>query len=331
MYARLTVGLLMVTASVWMLIDRRARSSLATPGPWIGLALFLILCAPLARWLVDNEFLPLSYASARAARSPGIAAFVMTSLMNLSGVAVLLLLARLLPWPGQVQRPADLLDGERTRADRRALTLLLVFTLVPLALAIAGALVSRGGLKTGWGNSMFNFVGLLAVLLTSHRFTRHSLKAIAIAAAVCVSVVPLGYALVIGVGPRLAGLAGRVHWPQGEIAERMSTVWTRQTGRPLRIVTGDNWIAGLIGLTAEGRPSILDHGDLRLSPWITPSRIDAEGMLVAWDARRSPPQALHERLTGYVVREESFAWPRSSDRPPLVIRYVVIPPARPRP
>src|SRR5215470_4040059 len=81
MYARLTVGLLMVTASVWMLVDRRARQSLATPGPWIGLTLFVILCVPLARWLVDHDFLPLIYASGRAAHSPGIAFFVLMSLL----------------------------------------------------------------------------------------------------------------------------------------------------------------------------------------------------------------------------------------------------------
>ena len=38
----------MVTASVWMLVDRRARQALATPGPWIGLAVFVVLCIPLA-------------------------------------------------------------------------------------------------------------------------------------------------------------------------------------------------------------------------------------------------------------------------------------------
>jgi 4-amino-4-deoxy-L-arabinose transferase-like glycosyltransferase len=330
MYARLTVGLLMVTASVWMLVDRRARQALATPGPWIGLALFLILCVPLARWLLDNDFLPLSYASQRSGRSPGIPFFVLTSLLNLSGVAVMLAFARLLPWPVRVQTPGDSFDGVRAQADPRALTLLLVFTVVPVALAIAGALLTGGGLKIGWGNSMFNFVGLLAILLSSHRFTRHSLRAIAIAAAICVTVVPLGYALVVSVGPRVTALPLRVHWPQGEIAERMSAIWKRETGRPLRIVTGDKWIAGLVGLTPEDRPSILDHGDTKLSPWITSSRIDAEGMLVVWDARRSPPNALQERLASHPAREETFAWPYSSGRPPLVIRYAVIPPARPR-
>ena len=129
---------------------------------------------------------------------------------------------------------------------------------------------------------------------------------------------------------RLTGLAARVHWPQREIAERMGAIWKRETGSPLRIVTGDDWIAGLVGLTAEDRPSILNKGDPKFSPWITPSRIDAEGMLVVWDASRAPPDALQVRLAPYAVKQEVFAWPHSNRRSPLVIRYVVIPPGRPR-
>lgn len=329
MYARLTVALLVATASIWMLVDKRARQSLTTPGPWIGLVLFLLACVPLARWLVDNNFQPLIYASERAARSDSVISFVVTSALNLSGVAVMLLLARLFPWPGRSQAAADAVDQAGSEPYRRALTLLLVFTVAPLAFAITGALVAGGGLKAGWGNALFNFVGLIAVFLTSHRFTRHSLKAIAIAAFTLVTVTPLGYALAIGAGPRLTGLAARVHWPQQEIAERMSARWKRDTGRPLGIVTGDSWIAGLVGLTAEGRPSILNRGDLKLSPWITQRRIEAQGMLVVWDARGSPPLALNETLDGREVKEESFAWPRSRGRPPIVIRYAVIPPASP--
>ena len=71
----------------------------------------------------------------------------------------------------------------------------------------------------------------------------------------------------------------------------------------------------------------MDNGDLRLSPWITPARIDAEGMLVVRNAfLQAPPEILQTTLAAYPIREETFAWPRSKGRPPLVIRYAVIPP-----
>lgn len=331
MYARLTVGLLMVTASVWMLVDPRARRSLATPGPWIGLAVFLVLCIPLARWLIANDFLPLAYASSRSGHAQNAGRFILQTVVNLSGMVVMLAVAGLLTRPRRGQLAATALISIRVPAERRAFTLLFIFTFVPVALAIAGALITGGGLKTGWGNSLFGLVGLLAILLTSHRFTRRSLNTIAAAAAICLLIVPICYALVIGIGPRFNGMVTRVHWPQREISQRMEAIWTRDIGRPLRIVTGDSWVAGLAGLTAKDRPSILDNGDLKLSPWIAPARIDAEGMLVVWDARsKGPPEALRDVLASYAIKEEHFAWPRSKNRGNLVIRYVEIPPKQPR-
>jgi hypothetical protein len=276
--------------------------------------------------LIANDFLPLTYASRRSANAPHAASFILQMLLNLSGVVVMLAAARLLtpfPWRAAHAPPA----ATRTPAEQRALLLLLIFTFVPPVLAITGSVITGGGLKSGWGNSLVNFVGLLAILLLSNRFTRDSLKAIAVMAAVWLIVVPTSYALVMRIGPRFMGTASRVHWPQAEMADRMSAVWTRETGRPLRIVTGDSWVAGLVGLTAKDRPSLLDYGDLKLSQWITPARIDAEGMLVVWDARsKDPPEALRTALVSHAIKEEIFAWPRSKGRPPLVIRYAVIPP-----
>ena len=48
LYAKLTTALLLVTLAAWILWDERARQCLATPGPWLGLAVFAALAAPLA-------------------------------------------------------------------------------------------------------------------------------------------------------------------------------------------------------------------------------------------------------------------------------------------
>src|SRR5262249_39520111 len=156
----------------------------------------------------------------------------------------------------------------------------------PLALAAVGAVLSQAGLKTAWGSSMFNLVGLLAVVLTADRFTSVALRRIALSAAVLLAVVPLGYMAAVKVDayrPFNAGM--RVNWDQPAMAERLGAVWTKETGQPLRIVSGDAWIAGLVGLTNAGTPSIFTNGDRSLAPWIIPGRLEREGMLVVWDVR----------------------------------------------
>ena len=119
----------------------------------------------------------------------------------------------------------------------------------------------------------------------------------------------------------------RVSWPQAEISKRFAAIWARETGRPLRIVSGDNWVAGLVGISAKDRPSILNNGDPALSPWIGRERLEREGMLIVWEARskRIPP-ALQSLVDAHAAGEERFRWRRSKVRGDLVIGYAIVPP-----
>ena len=71
LWAKYFVVVLAVPLAVFLLFDRDARKALATPGPWIALAVALAVMAPHLLWLVRNDFLPFAYASARAAPSRG--------------------------------------------------------------------------------------------------------------------------------------------------------------------------------------------------------------------------------------------------------------------
>jgi 4-amino-4-deoxy-L-arabinose transferase-like glycosyltransferase len=328
LYAKLTTALLLLTAATWILADARARKRLLTPGPWLGLVLFLALAAPLGLWLVAHDFLPLRYATERSGQpdAGAIPLFASSLLLNLAGMLAMLVIAGLV-WPWQrwfaVNPPRE---PPPEPVARRALAFLLAMTLGPLALAIAAALFSGSGLKSAWGSSMFNLAGVLAIALTSERFDSIALRRIAICAAFLLVVVPAAYAAVVLTRPFREGAPVRVTWPQADIAQRLAAIWARETGRPLRIVSGDDWVAGLVGVTSKDRPSILNRGDLAYSPWITPERIEREGMLIVWDAMRPK---IPEKLLPYMVtrptREERFER-RRAKRASLTISYVIVPP-----
>jgi hypothetical protein len=161
--------------------------------------------------------------------------------------------------------------------------------------------------------------------LASSRFHMHTLSRIAALAAVLLVLIPVGYALAVKLDARRLGKPMRVNWPQAEIADRFGAIWNRETGRPMRIVSGDSWIAGLVGSTANDNPSILDNGDLTLSPWITRDRISNEGMLVVWASPGKPmPPQLAEFVAGLAVGEERFKYASSGQE--FAIHYVVVPP-----
>ena len=174
---------------------------------------------------------------------------------------------------------------------------------------------------------MFNLAGILAVALTSERFDGAALRRIAICAAAAIVAVPLAYAIIVASGPSRAGGPLRVSWPQAEISKRFSAVWARETGRPLRIVTGDNWVAGLVGVSGERPPLDPQQRRSGLLP-LDHARADAAaGMLIVWDAstKRIPP-SLQPLVSAAPPREERFKWRRSRDRGDLAIGYAIVPP-----
>ncbi len=325
LYAKLSTALVLLPAAGWILWDRRARECLATPGPWLGLAAFLMLAAPLGLWLLTHDTGPLQYAAARSmqAQGQGLEGFAASIALNLAGMLAMLAIAGLL---GRRPHPEPSgLSGEPV--SDRAIRYLAVFTAGPLLLAVVGAVLGGASLKSAWGSSMFNLAGLLAVALTARRFDVRALQRIAVCAGVLLALVPIGYAAVVLIGPQRDAMRMRVIWPQAEMSERLSAVWARETGKPLRIVGGDAWIAGLVGVSAEGSPSIFTDGNPAYAPWITPDRLRREGILIVWDARtkRIPP-ALAPLVAAHKTGEERFAFRRVKPGKEVAIGYAVVPP-----
>jgi hypothetical protein len=126
--------------------------------------------------------------------------------------------------------------------------------------------------------------------------------------------------------PERRGTHLRVRWPQAEIARRMEAIWVQRTGQPLRIVSGDDWIAGLIGVSAKGRPSLLNRSERSLSPSIDTERLQRQGMLIVWDANKERiPPALRPLVAARPQGQEPFLWPGAATGG-LTIGYVIVAP-----
>src|SRR5215468_7663082 len=103
LWAKYFVVVLAAPLALFLLLDRDARRALATGGPWIALALALVVMAPHLVWLVRNDFLPFAYASARAAPSRGLIDHVLHPAVFAASQLVFLLPALLIAaavvWP----------------------------------------------------------------------------------------------------------------------------------------------------------------------------------------------------------------------------------------
>ncbi len=319
-YAKFSSGLLLAVLAIWMLHDPAARLSFRTFGVWLAAGIAVVMVAPLALWLFAHEFAPVAYAASRAAREGNsLLTFLGGLALNVGGLFLLMGLVGLRPSLSSEPRAEDV--------GGRAIQFLIYLAAGPVALAVIAALLARSGLRSAWGSAMFSFVGLLAV--STVPVSRLHVRKLFQISLILSAALSTGYAAIVAWNPTNRGNPMRVNWPQAEISQRFVELWNRDVGKPLRIVGGGNWVADLVALTAPGSPSIYTGRVPSDSPWITPDRIEREGVLFVWHAGRSQRPRLLERFTGLVTeKEERFTVRRWGHDAEVVIRYAILPPAR---
>lgn len=326
LYAKLSSGLLIVVAGVWLLYDPSLRRQLRTPRPWLGLLTFVVLIAPLLLWLLREHFRPLLYGMERSAHSgEGALQFLGAQLLAAAGLVALAFATGLLPTSS-----ASTAAPRGASADPEAVRFLAFMTLAPVLITVLAALLAGSGLKSMWGAPMLGLSGLLLIALQSHRLTSEMLLGLARGALLLLIVLPIGYGLDTLYEARLTGRPKRQNWPQAAISRRLSADWQQATQAPLQIVAGERWVAGIAALEPGAMPSILTDGDLTLSPWITPERLSRSGALLVWEAASDHdpvPTDLAALAPKAQARFERFDWPAFSNAAPLLIGYAILPPA----
>jgi hypothetical protein len=221
--------------------------------------------------------------------------------------------------------PASDPAGAEPEQIARAVRFLVIVGLGPLLITALIALTH--GTEDMWGAPMLNLVGLLAMLPLRRRLAVANLRRLGAAALVLTIAVPLIYGGSYLVRFELgAGHPPRPLWPQAAITRRMQEIWRNATQAPLRIVGGSPWLAGLVALTAEDRPTIYANFDRVASPWITDERLAREGALVVWEERDGLPPAGKALAAGQRMGEEDFVWSPASRSEPLRLRYAIVPP-----
>jgi 4-amino-4-deoxy-L-arabinose transferase-like glycosyltransferase len=320
LWAKYSTALPLALAAFWILFDAKARRTLLTPGPYLALVLFAASAAPQAWWLIESNGSPLRFAAGRASQDGGIGhtlEFVLSQAVSHLPFLIMLAAAG---WFGKKTEDAP------DKPERRALTFLLLMGLGPLALAVAAALITGGGLKTAWATPMFNLSGLILVALTTSKISQARIGRLAWGAATLLVVLPALYWTYIEFGSNVRGKAQRTNWPQAEISATLTQAWTEQTHTPLRIVAGDILNAGAVGLRERDPPSLLIDGDYANSPWVTPEDIARDGVLVVWRPDGEADDHVLALAQGRTPQVAHFRYPVAADLPLLELNYVIIPP-----
>ncbi len=328
LYAKLSFGVVIASCGLWILYDPLLRRQLATLSPWLGLVLFALCCLPLASWLNDSQFAALDYARERGV-SMGASPleFLGGQLLTSIGVIALAALA------GLIHRDDSSLAwqslGRKLPKGEPVVLYLAHMLVIPNLMTTALAWLFVSGTRGMWGTPMLSLLGLLIVALVPARLDHATSRRLTVIAAGVLVAMPLIYVTDTLLEPRLTGIPKRQGWPQVEMNRRFKSLWQQQTGQPLRIVAGNFWIAGLVALSPGQMPSILTNGDTNLSPWITPERIQRQGVLVVWEMHTPadlPPGDLKLLFGEKPIHIERFDWPLFTGAPPLLIGYAIVAP-----
>ena len=324
LHAKFSTAILIAFAAVWILQDLKARSRLLTFAPWAGLAVFLALAVPLALALAKVDFMPLTYATARASWIEGHRSrfyFIGVQIAAHAGLFIALFASGLLRL-----RSTATSSVEWPEIDPRAFRYLLWFAVGPAGTALAVSPFL--GMGEAWATPMFNLSSVLAVALLGARLTDRAMLRIAISSLAITILTSTFYAGNVWVQREVKGNIRNTVWPKQEMSDRMQAIWHSAAHLPLRIVGGGNWPAMVVGVGAGDVPSIFTDLDMKHAPWITPERLAREGMLLMWQ-EGAKPDTVTPWLRGREVRSERFTW--SPKAPPIVIDYVVVPPAGAQP
>jgi len=334
-YTKYSGGLLILVFALIAATTAPGRAALKTPWPYVAALLAALMALPHLLWLVQSDFLPMAYALdqkeavSAAGRVLHAVRFLAAQLLDHAPLFLVAALATLKPRrAGAAGEPLTVPLARQGAFDR---TFVFWIALAPALIAALTSLILGIQFRTLWGAPMFAFSGLTLLLIAGPALTVRRPRLCAGLLAAYLVAIPAVHTAGLWVGPWIDHKAHRPIWPAEEIAARVTAGWTERTGRPLAIVAGHAWLAGLVGLYGPDRPSVMQGASMRENPWIDARALAAKGAVIVWQIRdpARPGMPASYRIDGATAERQAplaFAWPLDLPIPPIMVGWAIVPP-----
>jgi 4-amino-4-deoxy-L-arabinose transferase-like glycosyltransferase len=332
MLAKYEMFFLAVCIAGFMLVDGRSRQWLAKPQPYVALALSLLVFAPNFKWLIDHQFVSLTYAQSRMGGAPGIRGHLINPLIFLcdqilyAGPIYIFILA----WIGIPKlRPAATPDEKWNRR------FILLLGFGPFILFILMSLVTGNLLRGTWGIPLIPFVPIFLLLLFVPRSQPNALRQ-----TIALGIAFIGIQIAIAVlNPILTPRPLRIQFPGEELAARANLWRAQYPNLPLPAVAGERWLANNIAFYSPDRPAVLcDQGNYldtaRLDeancPWTSIAAINQSGGILVWNVTREGPDIPPSLRAAFPAAQSpeifELRWQTWRDAPPVKVGLAIVPP-----
>jgi len=280
-WAKYFVVVLMTPLSLFLLLDRDARRHLTGPGPWIAAAVAIVIMAPQLVWLVQNDFLPFSYAEARSAPSRGVLDHLLHPAEYIAGQVFFLLPTLLIAAPLAWPSPKPLARVKRNAFDLRIVNLL---AFGPALTVLAGTLVTGRGTVAMWGYPLWLFLGLWIVLFAPASLDRVRLAWIGALWAAVFTIFVAAFIADYTVLPKIDHRYRAALFPGDLLSAAITQRFEAATEHQPTYIIGSTWDGGNVAHYSMQRPQprVLIEGQPRRAPWIDLADLRARGAVLVW-------------------------------------------------
>jgi 4-amino-4-deoxy-L-arabinose transferase-like glycosyltransferase len=308
MLAKYDVVLLIAAMIGFLVIHPAARWAWRTSGPYVMLAVAGLIIVPHLAWFLAGDAPTIAYIRDKYVHAGGAEArswarhvihplaFVASQIGAVIGMP--LLVASVF---GRRWRWAEPEGQQRFVRD-----FLMVMVLGPPALATAASVATGMRMIPLWGTPMWTFFGLLLLLVvdpigTSLEFRRLFRRCLA------VGVVLLAcFGIAKTFHGEVTGRARRVQYPGRELAAEVNRRWAKVSDRPLRVVGGDWWLAGVAAWYGPQRLHVYPELQAAWAPWVDDASMRRDGGVLLWEGR------MNETVRGWLAR-----FPEARVEPPI--------------
>jgi len=325
------IGLLLLVAG-FALATKEGRVALRSFDPLFALLVVVVLALPYLVWLIRADIIGLPHVPALlqtigARLSHGGALF---GRLLLAMSAVALLIAINSGWLTRSKEDAPVIF--RPPAGPLASNFVYFFAIAP---AIGGSLIS--GLfdldQVAGGAGISLLMSGLAVIVVSGDLIelrqQHILRAIWSGAIIAPLIAVLAGTIFL---PWTTGTEVATSLPARSIGRFFGDNFQRRTHQPLRAVTGDEQLAGLIALDPS-RPHVFFDATPKRTPWLTREKFNQTGGVVVWrasDTVGTPPPDIIKHFPGLVPEvPQTFDRLVNGRAPILRIGWAIVRPKAP--
>ena len=210
----------------------------------ISIEVFFILLIPHFIWLMNNDYITITYGLARTGLvEASLSDHIIYPLIFL-GKQIGILIPLFIMFFFLIKKFKFKINFK----DKKLLFLFFI-NLSPIALMLVTSFVTGSKIRTMWMTPFYLFFGVLLVYIFQSQINQKKLKNFILAFLILFILSPLSYAFI-----SITKTDKRTDYPGKEIAKKIQYTWSQDHNEPINVVLGDEWAAGNLSYHLRSRP-----------------------------------------------------------------------------